>query len=497
MNKKKGIIVIIIMLLVFFLSSCSTGYKIINFEASQMVIDKLNYSDSPNVYYFEKATDISNLNNNLLIKYDRKYFSKHALFIVTLIDNINNEYIGNNVLNKHISITRMIENNSEKTKWTFLIEIAYKLDEAEDPNDYVVDFINQKKELHVHNYKETIITPTCINQGYTKHECACGDNYIDSYTDIVECQYKNGKCIWCNKEKTVDSYKISSYGDELSRMIFIRSYKCAYDPYEPCGYVSLTFLEVEKEANKAIYIDMTAEFDDYYTCCYFNKEKLYLLDKVKKYYLEDFKEAYYELPWGAWSGIDCYFALIETYNEMQLGMYNENSKMIMSDIKWYEISKDETIPEEIDNYILIAITESKTIKQTNFYGENETEHKWFFESKHLYNDGFEYPEYDEFYNDWINQRYYMSDNFCSLYRHSDIVVSREGFDLLKHHSLRIETIDGVEYIRSTHYKSTNPKELLENLEYREELTDGFIKYYWFKLDDALKYIYEKLGKEKE
>ena len=37
-----------------------------------------------------------------------------------------------------------------------------------------------------HNYVDTIVEPTCTAKGYTIHHCSrCGDEYIDSYTDMI------------------------------------------------------------------------------------------------------------------------------------------------------------------------------------------------------------------------------------------------------------------------------------------------------------------------
>ena len=33
---------------------------------------------------------------------------------------------------------------------------------------------------HVHAYKETVVSPTCFEEGYTLHECSCGESYRDS-----------------------------------------------------------------------------------------------------------------------------------------------------------------------------------------------------------------------------------------------------------------------------------------------------------------------------
>ncbi len=42
-------------------------------------------------------------------------------------------------------------------------------------------------ELHVHDYQETKVVPaTCIEQGYTKHTCICGDSYQSDFTAKID-----------------------------------------------------------------------------------------------------------------------------------------------------------------------------------------------------------------------------------------------------------------------------------------------------------------------
>ena len=40
-----------------------------------------------------------------------------------------------------------------------------------------------------HDYKDTVTAPTCIEQGYTTHTCACGDTYTDSFTAALGHDY--------------------------------------------------------------------------------------------------------------------------------------------------------------------------------------------------------------------------------------------------------------------------------------------------------------------
>lgn len=38
---------------------------------------------------------------------------------------------------------------------------------------------------HTHQYKASIVQPTCTEKGYTLHKCSCGDSYRDTYTDAL------------------------------------------------------------------------------------------------------------------------------------------------------------------------------------------------------------------------------------------------------------------------------------------------------------------------
>ena len=46
---------------------------------------------------------------------------------------------------------------------------------------------------HEHSYKDVVTAPTCTAKGYTTHTCACGDSYVDTYTDALGHAWDNGK----------------------------------------------------------------------------------------------------------------------------------------------------------------------------------------------------------------------------------------------------------------------------------------------------------------
>lgn len=41
------------------------------------------------------------------------------------------------------------------------------------------------KKKHQHNYKEEVISPTCLSEGYTIHKCECGESYKDSIVNAL------------------------------------------------------------------------------------------------------------------------------------------------------------------------------------------------------------------------------------------------------------------------------------------------------------------------
>ena len=63
----------------------------------------------------------------------------------------------------------------------------------------------QGGEIHVHNYLETVVAPTCKAKGYTFHSCVCGDEYKSDETPVSEeHNMVNGVCKDCGKTTAVN-----------------------------------------------------------------------------------------------------------------------------------------------------------------------------------------------------------------------------------------------------------------------------------------------------
>lgn len=87
-----------------------------------------------------------------------------------------------------------------------------------------------KSTLHTHRYAETIIPPTCSENGYTLHSCSCGyeykDNFVSAKHDFMLIKHiaptcdKDGedfyRCSRCGEEKTVS---IPTKGHKFSNWV--------------------------------------------------------------------------------------------------------------------------------------------------------------------------------------------------------------------------------------------------------------------------------------
>ena len=76
--------------------------------------------------------------------------------------------------------------------------------------------ISDDNELYLlnraHSYTSAVTPPTCTEQGYTTHTCACGDSYVNAYVDVLEHHYSAGLCVACGE----DTVSVSLEGSTLT-----------------------------------------------------------------------------------------------------------------------------------------------------------------------------------------------------------------------------------------------------------------------------------------
>ena len=106
-----------------------------------------------------------------------------SLTSVTIPDSVTS--INNGAFYDCTSLTDVYYAGSE-AQWK-AIQISYGNDALLNAN------IHYNYVSHTHSYKAVVTAPTCTAKGYTTHTCACGDSYVDTYTDALGHAWDEGK----------------------------------------------------------------------------------------------------------------------------------------------------------------------------------------------------------------------------------------------------------------------------------------------------------------
>ena len=140
-------------------------------------------------FAFQGCTSLETLNIPSVETIDASAFSGcTALTSVSLPKNV--KTIGNAAFRYCDNIKDVYYAGSE-TEWNAITIQPYN----EPINNAAIHYAG---ETHTHNYNAVVTAPTCTEKGYTTHTCSCGDSYVDSYTNSLGHDYKNGECIRCH-----------------------------------------------------------------------------------------------------------------------------------------------------------------------------------------------------------------------------------------------------------------------------------------------------------
>ena len=73
---------------------------------------------------------------------------------------------------------------------------------------------------HEHSYTSVVTAPTCTEQGYTTHTCACGDTKKDTYTSKIAHSYNNGICSVCTaQDPNAPTFTENDFTSIITRLI--------------------------------------------------------------------------------------------------------------------------------------------------------------------------------------------------------------------------------------------------------------------------------------
>lgn len=80
---------------------------------------------------------------------------------------------------------------------------------------------------HKHEYTETVVAPTCLNQGYTIFTCECGKSYKDNYTDPLGHDFVENVCTRCGYFKHNHEYDVTVISPTCTEKGYTQG-KCRY-----------------------------------------------------------------------------------------------------------------------------------------------------------------------------------------------------------------------------------------------------------------------------
>lgn len=77
---------------------------------------------------------------------------------------------------------------------------------------FVFTACNDKEVQHEHNFIETVVNPTCMQEGYTLHKCDCGKEYQDNFVVATGHNYGAPTYTWNGKFCTAKRTCINGCG---------------------------------------------------------------------------------------------------------------------------------------------------------------------------------------------------------------------------------------------------------------------------------------------
>ena len=98
-----------------------------------------------------------------------------------------------------------------------------------------------RETAHEHSYTAVVTPPTCTEKGYTTHTCACGDSYVDTYTDALGHAWDSGKV---TKQPTATETGVRTY-------TCTRCHETKTETIPAGGCPSAGFTDVPPESNWA------------------------------------------------------------------------------------------------------------------------------------------------------------------------------------------------------------------------------------------------------
>ncbi len=155
--------------------------------AYRLYFDKAGTKTYIRVYERDAANKSGSL--ELVTSAPEEYFTFNSDLKTLMYTKGENSYI----LNTYNSFDTFCVSHISKASINFVSGL-YQLVESGEPD-----------APHNHDYKATVVAPTCTEAGYTEHKCECGESYKDSYKDALGHKDENGDkiCDGCGIDREI------------------------------------------------------------------------------------------------------------------------------------------------------------------------------------------------------------------------------------------------------------------------------------------------------
>ena len=270
-------------------------------------------------------------------------------------------------------------------------------------------------------------------------------------------------------------YKVSKYNDEINEEILYWRYMETFCPDE--SILISNMVERYSYYDEIIIVDYTGDLKDYYTCGYIDKSLLKKMNGNEYYNSSDVLDI---------NSLNIFllgkdYALVK-YNNM----INFTRKIKFEDypLVWYEIPKNEEIPNELGNMFLACILESKTITYKYTDGTIRNVSEFFIENQALYSNEdnkYEYMSELQYKSIMKNDKYMYFSNSTSI----PLYTSSRAKYMAPVSLLNLKTIEGVDYVCGWDEYMSGDVDLRECCEYIIEEGE-----YLFRLEDVISILEE-------
>ena len=233
-------------------------------------------------------------------------------------------------------------------------------------NNFKIDHIQVSEDGHAHSYTASITAPTCTEQGYTTHTCACGNSYVTDYVDANGHDYRDGTCSDCGKPIPVLTLRSPTL--DFRDMIKVVAFFTAENPEDVVEMGMITYKNEVSEWNvdNAEYVIPGAAYDENSGRYYASSQGIHAKQLADDVYLA----VYAKLTNGSYvySQLVSYSAATYAYNQLENSDDVQLKQLVVSMLN-YGAQAQRYFSHNMDNLANAGLTEEQRALADTYHPE--------------------------------------------------------------------------------------------------------------------------------